>query len=132
MGTRGRKSTASLSLAPVVGLTPPPPVPADALPEYAKEVWRDAVASLPSGHLKPADLPLLEVYCVSADVARQAREWLAREYEPEAHAVLSRALTDMARAARALRLCPSTRTRPDSAALQKPAGALPWEFDPEQ
>lgn len=128
MQQRGRKSTQSLVVVPLG--RKPPPEPPDAIPPYAQRVWRDALASLPPDALRPGDLPLLEAYALSADIARQAREWLSKKYSPDAHRVLRDAINDLARLARALRLCPSTRTRADSAALQTTdPGERPW-IDP--
>lgn len=129
MQQRGRRSTQSLTVVPL-GRKPPPEPPPE-LPDYAKRVWRDALASLPPDALRPGDLPLLESYAISADIARQARDWLIKGFSPDTHGVLRDAINDMTRLARALRLCPSTRTRADSAALQAlDPGERPWAEEP--
>lgn len=128
MQQKGRKSVQSLTIV-LLGRKPPPPPPAG-LSEEATATWRAVTESLPPDYFRPSDLPLLEAYCTSAELAGKARGWLAKAFSPEAHRVHREALADLTRLARALRLCPSTRTRADSAALRQPElGERPW-IDP--
>lgn len=125
MRQRGRISK-DAKLVVMTRDVPPPP---ETLPEYAAKVWEKTVASLAPGHLKPADMPLLESYCTAAWIARQATAWLSKDFSDEALRVHREAVADMTRLARALRLCPSTRLRQDSAVVNNATSApKPWEF----
>lgn len=62
MGTRGRTSTASLSVVTDVSSFAPPEPPDDLNDDQA-DTWRAVVASQPPGWFKPDTFPLLLQYC---------------------------------------------------------------------
>ncbi len=61
----------ALAVGEVAGhATPPPP---ESLPEAARELWRIVCEDLLSRGLREADLPLVEMLCVSLHRCRRAR-----------------------------------------------------------
>lgn len=76
MGTRGRKSAASLNVVQpdFVKSTPPPP---DSLTERQAMIWEKTVRSEPDGHFKTAALQrLLENYCQHSASADELSEFI--------------------------------------------------------
>jgi len=107
-----------------------PPAPAGLTPA-ATVLWTSVVRSLPDDYFGAGDLPLLECYCTS--YARKAAfDRLITDdlYETAPNHPLFKASRDeaaiMASLASKLRLCQSSRTRPDSASLRK-AHSLPGD-----
>lgn len=133
MSTRGRQSASSLTVVKFAPLRKPPEPPAG-LGAAAAELWTSIVRSLPADFFRPADLPLLEAYCVAADRKRQidghvSRDGLILDALPHPGLRMSRDEAGiMATLAVKLRLCPSSRTRPESASLREThAGPRPWD-----
>jgi phage terminase small subunit len=133
MTNKGRKSRASLQ---VVALAPTRkrPEPPVGLSPGAMQLWRDIVGSLPADAFRPADLPLLQAYVVAqerklAADAAIARDGLVLNDQPHPALKLGREETRlMASLAARLRLCPSSRTRPESAKLKEShSGPRPWD-----
>lgn len=115
-----------------------PPVPRE-LPLSAQSLWAEICGSLPSSYFTPGDLPLLHAYCMAAHHkagadALVARDGLLIEGKVNPAIDLSVKLAgSMAALSGKLRLCQSSRTRPESASLKNvmSAGKKPWETDPE-
>lgn len=103
--------------------------------------WYEIVNDWPTGHWRPSDGRLLEDLVITESYVRDCDAKIAAEGMTAtganggtvAHpAVIMRRghLTTILSLQRALRLCPSTRTRPDKASLQERAGVgnkRPWE-----
>ena len=134
MTQRGRKSAASLEsvVLPHARQAPPP----KELTEAAATLWNDIVKSQPVDYFRPGDLPLLQAYCTSHDRKNQMDIMIAEQgvmFDGVAHPGLKVSrdeATLMNSLAVKLRLCQSSRTRPDSASLKTAnLGRRPW--DPE-
>ena len=131
--TRGRKSAASLQSVALMPLRRPPAAPAN-LCESAVTLWDGIALSLPYDFFRPADIPLLAAYCTAAS----RKDWLDKQIEhdgiiiqgaPHPGLRMSRDEANlMATLAVKLRLCPSSRTRPESASLKTAhSGTRPWD-----
>lgn len=116
-----------------------PPAPRD-LPLASQSLWAEICGSLPSNYFTPGDLPLMHAYCLAAHHKAGAdaiveREGLLIEGKVNPAIDLSVKLAgSMAALSTKLRLCQSSRTRPESASLKKvmSAGRKPWEpVDPK-
>lgn len=114
----GKKSAASLTLAPINPLQRPDP-PAS-LNANESRLWRDITASLAADWFRPADLPLLTAYCQAATEHQDAAKIIAgaglmltdtkgRKYRNPMIAVCHQSALRMAGLAVKMRLCPSTR-----------------------
>jgi phage terminase small subunit len=120
MAKRGRKSGADLTTVRVDGqpnrLKPPP-----SFSTLEAEVFRELVAACDARHFTRADLPLLAAYCAAVVLERRATRELQRApveggkmspwaliQEKQVRALVSLSLR--------LRLCPSARTDPRTAA----------------
>ena len=130
---RGRKSAASLTVVALAPLRRLPKAPAD-LSKAAAELWDGIVRSLPADFFRPGDLPLLRAYCVATDRKAQVdamvmEQGILFDGEPHPGLKISRAEAAlMASLAVKLRLCQSSRTRSESAALKEAnAGKRPWD-----
>lgn len=132
---RGRKSVSSLQVVPMESGRKPPSPPAG-LSKSASALWVSITESLPPIFFMPGDLPLLKSYCIASDRKDVVDEGILSEgamFQGEPHPGLKVSRDEaalMASLAVKLRLCQSSRTRPDSASL-KPShtGARPWEFE---
>ena len=135
MGTRGRKSAVSLQSIVLDHKRKAPNPPAE-LTGGAAKIWTSIAESLPADYFRPGDLPLLAAYCTSANRKNQIDAAIANEglmYNGEAHPGLRISRDEaslMASLAVKLRLCQSSRTRPDSASLQNANSTheKPWEI----
>ncbi len=102
----------------------------------ATTLWTSIVSNLPSSYFSPADLPLLEAYCTAHDRKRRFEAMIQAEGFIEkypAHPALAQARAEaatMATLAGKLRLCQSSRTRPDAAMLQHSNKGTAWGDDP--
>ena len=113
-----------------------PSAPAE-LPESSAALWRSICQSLPSGYFTPGDLPLLTAYCLAhhhkaaADVLVGSNGLVIDGKANPAIALSMQLSASMSTLAGKLRLCQSSRTRPESAALKKVlrGGQRPWERD---
>ena len=132
-----RKSAAALST--VTTLTKKRPAPPAELPESSAALWTSICNGLPADAFAPGDLPLLSAYCLAAhqkagaDVIA-ARDGLLIGDKANPAIKLSMQLAGvMAALAGKLRLCPSSRTRPESASLKKSftGSVRPWETSPD-
>jgi phage terminase small subunit len=131
---RGRKPGVQPSEAVFLrsGALPAP----DDLPEPARSLWREIMASTPEAQWRPGDVPLLGTYCRTATLAAEAARRLEADGQlvdgrpsPWARLLAEHGKT-LAALAGKLRLAPSSRIRPDAAGLrQEPAGRRPWETD---
>lgn len=135
MTQRGRKSAASLEsvVLPNERKAPPPPTE---LTESAAKLWNDIVNSLPGDYFRAGDLPLLQAYCTASDRKNKldiaiAKEGLLYDGAPHPGLKISREEASlMASLAVKLRLCQSSRTRPDSATLKTAnTGRRPWDTE---
>lgn len=131
--SRGRKSAASLTVVRVESLHKPPAVPGELAPGAAT-LWTQIIKSVPAEFFSPGDLPLLESYCVSFDRKRRIDAQILEHglmYDGEVHPGLRISRDEaslMASLAVKLRLCQSSRTRPDASILNKVGtGKRPWE-----
>ena len=114
-----------------------PPAPRD-LPLPSQALWAEICGSLPSSYFTPGDLPLLRAFCLASHHKAGAdalvlRDGLLIDGKVNPAIDLSVKLAgSMAALSGKLRLCQSSRTRPESASLKKvmSAGRKPWEFDP--
>ncbi len=132
---RGRKSAVSETI-PAIGLvstrkTPAPPI---GLSDASADLWDSITKSLPADFFRPGDLPLLESYCVSHDRKRKLDALVLAHgvfFDGEVHPAMKASRDEagiMASLAVKLRLCQSSRTRPDAAGLKDAAtGPKPWE-----
>ncbi len=130
---RGRKSAASLSIVALESVRRPPKPPAG-LSVAAADLWTSNTSSLPADFFRPGDLPLLEAYCIAADRKRWIdaeilKDGIVVEGAPHPGLRMSRDEAGLlATLAVKLRLCQSSRTRPDNAGLKTAhSGARPWD-----
>jgi len=130
---RGRKSSAALSVARIVGL-PQRPEPPPELSPAEKACWKVTVNGLKPGWFDPTTFPLLRAYCCTVANAGLVAARL-RELKPgdkgfgallSLHARLSK---QMALLAVRLRITPSSRSsRGDPRDHRAGSGPRPWEF----
>lgn len=133
MGITGRHAQPMRTFLRQDRITAPP----DLAPELV-ELWDQCVAQCPSGQLRAGDLPLLRVYVDTTALAREANERLRTEGQvltngrpsPWVGIASSHAKT-LSTIAQRLRLCVSSRVRPESAALQASAGPRPASAAPD-
>jgi phage terminase small subunit len=133
VSTRGRKSAASMQTH-ALALTRKPPAPPAGMNQAAADLWNDIALSLPADFFQPGDLPLLQAYCTASDRKNQIDAAILKEgiiHDGEAHPGLKISRDEaalMASLAVKLRLCQSSRTRPESASLKAAhTGARPWD-----
>lgn len=110
------------------------PQPPAGMSQGAADLWNDIVLSLPADFFQPGDLPLLQAYCTASDRKNQIDAAVLKEgviCDGEAHPGLRVSRDEaalMASLAVKLRLCQSSRTRPESASLKAAhTGARPWD-----
>lgn len=130
---RGRTSAAALQSLALAPLRKPPRPPAG-ISLAAAELWQSITCSLPAEFFQPGDLPLLQAYCTSTDRKNQIDAAVLQEgiiFNGEAHPGLRISRDEaslMASLAGKLRLCQSSRTRPESASLKTShSGPRPWD-----
>lgn len=130
---RGRTSAASLQSVALLPTRRPPEPPAHLQPT-ARELWENIALSLPHDYFRPSDLPLLEAYVLTCTRKRAIDGLIAKmPVSVEAEAISALRLSgelgrEMASLAGKLRLCPSSRTRAESASLKVAhAGPRPWD-----
>ena len=129
---RGRKSAASLE-TPRLAATVEPFAPApDVLEPEAQALWRSIIASRPHNYFSPGDLPLLREYC--HDVATLIPRINAIMAEGSVNLEMLKARDGLVRQATSLagklRICVSSRTRPDTAGMRESVSNNPpaWVF----
>ena len=131
---RGRQSTESkivVQISPTRNL-PEPPL---GLSKAATALWVDITESLPDDFFRAGDLPLLQSYCISSDRknlldAAILKDGMTHNGDINPALRVSRdEATLMASLAVKLRLCQSSRTRPESASLNVVhSGKRPWDL----
>lgn len=138
MGIRGKHSTADLE--PVRALQARLEPPADLTPAQ-RERWLAITGSLPPDWFRPGDLSLLRAYCIAEALSLQAAASLEtegiviadgnRNRANPAVQVFQAATGAMASLSVKLRLCPSSRYEPRTAATARsrasPKAARPWD-----
>lgn len=114
-----------------------PAPPAD-LPSAAADQWNEICAALPPDYFTQGDLPLLHALVVATHQKAQAdalveEEGLVKNGKAHPAARLSVQLAaSVAALSSKLRLCQSSRTRPDAAGLKRAlSGMRPWESSPD-
>lgn len=132
---RGRKSMESKAVLTLSTIKRTAIAPIGLDPD-ATILWNSITESLPSDFFRAGDLPLLEAYVVSATRKRALDNQLLQEgimYNGEPHPALRISRDEaslMASLAVKLRLCQSSRTRPESASLNVTRdGKRPWDFE---
>lgn len=121
----------------VVSIRKRPVAPAD-ISQAAADLWNDIALSLPADFFQPGDLPLLQAYCTASDRKNQVDAAILKEgiiHNGAANPGLRISRDEaalMASLAVKLRLCQSSRTRPESASLKAAhTGQRPWDpIDP--
>ncbi len=139
---RGRKSKASLTVAPVTELRQIPEPPEQLTPKQG-ELWRTVMASSAGGFIKVEAHPVLIEYCraatngdmVASELNRFDPSW-AQDDEGLQHwnkllQIQDRVQGRVASLAVKLRLTPSSRVRPETAgrAERNHSGKKPWQFE---
>ena len=141
MGTRGRKSTAEMSVVvPIDTRRKKLEPPADLKAEEA-QIFRQLVSACAPDHFVKSDIPLLVAYCTSIHLSRWAAD--AIESDNSFFTTWERATRMIATLATRLRLAPqaridaraagrSTRTAPDDERIWEKGWATrdkpkPWE-----
>ncbi|MGQ7793749.1 hypothetical protein ACUN0C_15185 [Faunimonas sp. B44] len=141
MGTRGRRSSAELTLAPVV-LAERRPSPPPSLTDAEAAVWVDVVGAMPATWFTKAARPVLVNYVrhvvrgelLAQQVAAFDPDWLGVEGGLDRLDKLLRMAERETKAAtacaRALRLTPQSQILPrtaGTAVARQPDGPRPWE-----
>ena len=138
---RGRKSDADITRLAVVDLTGARVQPPDHLTEDEVAEWHAIVDSLPADYFRPADIPLLAVFCTASAIYKIARAEVYAEgitlinergnsCKNPATDIMAQQASAMAQVAVKLRLCPSSRYSEKQAATKagdKAKGKRPWE-----
>ena len=141
MATRGRKSAASLAVAPVETEFNRLPEPPSYLTPEQEDIWRVVVASRGGDLIAPESFPVLVEYCRSVISANQVaaqldafdQEWSKDEDGlkrwDKLLAMQDRLSRNVASLAAKLRLTPSSRVQAISAGRNADKGAKrkPWE-----
>ena len=135
--TRGKKSAEAKNVISLIMNKKYPPAPLE-MGKDAIALWNNIAESLPADFFRAGDLPLLEAYVVSATRKRWVDSMvldvgmILNDQTPHPGLKISRdEATLMASLATKLRLCQSSRTRPESASLNiinhAGNGKKPWE-----
>jgi hypothetical protein len=137
MTQRGRRSVASLSVAPIGERRPPPP---DTLTPAQADIWRRIVGVYPPEYFRPDSFDLLSAYCQHVDTAamlnceidRFKPGWLSDEDGLKRYKTLlecrdRESRTTMA-LARSMRLTHQSKyTDKAAASVQRTEGSRPWD-----
>ena len=131
---RGRQSAAS-QLTKTLATTRNMPEPPIGLSKDAAALWVSITESLPAEFFRAGDLPLLQSYCISSDRknlldAAILKDGITHNGDINPALKVSRdEATLMTSLATKLRLCQSSRTRPESASLNVTNdGKRPWDI----
>ena len=127
---QGRKSTVGESVEPDL------PAPDD-LGSKAKALWHSNISDRPSGFFTAADLGLLREYCriMETDIPKLRQQMGKKTADPKLYDAYDKMVRLSTSLARSLRLCVSSRTRPDTASMRdsvskstRPPGFIkpPW------
>lgn len=135
---RGRKSANSEQVIQLVTNRNAPIAP-NGLDAESAALWKSITESLAHDFFRAGDLPLLEAYVISATRKRVLDKKLLEEgimFNGEPHPALKISRDEaslMASLAVKLRLCQSSRTRPESASLNVTHnGKKPWDITSEE
>lgn len=109
------------------------------LPRPAGALWRRIMATTPEEQWRPADVPLLALFCRVSVLAAEAVAHLEQDGQVDAGGKVSPWVKvsgdhgkTLATLASKLRLAPSSRIRAEAHSLQqRPAGRVLWERDDE-
>lgn len=133
------RRSAEAELMPRVDGQPELVRPRAGLDAEVRRVFEAMASAVSPGHFRPGDLPLLEAFCETVALGRQAAAALRREGvvdelgKPSPWlAVLDRCNRSLVPMAKSLRLAPSTRTDPKTVARSQAgfdAEALLRSFD---
>lgn len=136
MGSRGRKSTAELSVIAVDG-KPSRLEPPASLSEAERTIFTALVASCDPRHFQASDLPLLVRYCEACTLGDLAATELRRDgavVKGKASpwiVIQEKSVRAMVALSMRLRLSPQSRTDPKTIGRQQtPIGRKPWEQRP--
>ena len=130
MGTRGRKSTASLLTGPIQVNRPEPPY---SLTDAESDVWRMIVNAMPADHFAPSHFPLLVQLCrhvISSDRVKLLIEQTCGRKQLDCDrlqvqlAMQNSESSAIVRLMRSLRLTPQSVYRAESPKLRPTPGGL--------
>jgi phage terminase small subunit len=124
MKQRGRKSAASLAVAPVSEHEPVPVQPPPTLSEAAKEIFLDLVSSVEPAHFENSDVGLLSQYCEAQAMAERAAAVLSGPGEAADWALKLWEKANKVMSGLALRLRLGPQSRREKAKVQRP---LTWD-----
>lgn len=77
MGTRGRKSAAELSTAPIIEVIPRPAAP-DHLTDAEAQIWESYVSGVAGDYFRKADFDTLANLCRHTYAVRRISQWLEK------------------------------------------------------
>jgi hypothetical protein len=128
MYPRGRRSAANLA-TPSVNGDPPPLEPPPSLNDAERSAFNEIVRASSPRHFLPTDRPLLASYCQAVVISREA----AKNAMIDKNLLLAweKSVRVQAALAAKLRLSPSSRCDPKTAARMPPTPRTPrlWEDD---
>ena len=124
MKQRGRKSAASLAVAPVSEHQPVPVQPPPTLSEAAKEIFLDLVSSVDPAHFENSDVGLLSQYCEAQAMAERAAAVLSGTGEAADWALRLWEKANKVMSGLALRLRLGPQRRREKAKVERP---LTWD-----
>lgn len=138
---RGRKSASELAVVIPIGVLPTRPKPPRRLDKVQRARWAEIVDDWPADHWRPSDLRLIESVILTESYVRDCDAAIKRDGMTMergtggtmTHPAITQRqghLQALLALQRALRLCPSTRTRAEKASLHERPGAggkRPWE-----
>ncbi len=116
MGDRGRKTAGELAETngAAIDVTYEPPKAPKSLKAPAKKLWREIIVSRTPGFYGPGDLPLLEQYCyITMELIPKVRDRLDEKFSGDRFDTLNKTIARAEMLAKDLRICVSSRTRPD-------------------
>ena len=131
MKQRGRKRAIDPGKQPETSEVQPLAPPPSALDAEASALWRSIVASRPWDFFTPGDLPLLREYChTTATLLPRINRLVEEGFDTTTLDARDKLVRQAAALAGKMRLCVSSRTRPDTAAMRDSVQLLqpPWEF----
>jgi hypothetical protein len=128
MQQRGRKSAAELASFSVNG-DPPPLEPPPSLNDAERLLFAEIVEAVSPRHFLPTDQPLLASYCQAVVISREAAKYAMTDQS--SLLAWEKATRVQAQLAGRLRLSPSSRYDPKTAARMPPTPRRPrlWEDD---
>jgi hypothetical protein len=135
---RGRRSAAALSVLPNVSGEPDRIEPRAGAPKDVARIWNELVGSVPAGHFRSGDAPLIEAYAQAIALSRQAYAELSTSGPVDSDGrispwlgVLEKAHKSSVSLSARLRLSPQHRLDPRTVHRYEPPSRRPWEDEPE-